>query len=965
MFEKDFLGTGKSRTSVVVLTSKVLQLMSWFALMAAALLAVMSFTLKTAQASSATCYDITGETTGVLVGSTANSGVVHFENASYVPALQYQACVEDNNTPLGEGPFEVKGWAWDTNLGWISFYCGDENADGAPYENLGVPCGNEIYGVTMEGLVPTGGTASGQLRGYAWGDNAGWVNFSCVGGVDSLGNACGGFDYGVQAETTDTACYGEVYGSPAPGTCSDNLPEDTFIFAWSDSVGWFDFTGVQFPWIELIDAGVVVTAYLDPDPSVVGYTVPVADGSDAYKLRMVVTKTSGAAIVPEDYSFNITLDWPMDCIDLNQTDIAPPVCDAVSLPIDESDFNLTSAGAGGYGQDGVANAFTVNIPSFAPTSDQNGYTFSGGGYFPYETFVEGDPNGGIPIPVNDLQIGQLSVSVMRTSDSVCAFGDDYATCTQYPVTNFNGSPHLGFQPAVDIPTLDNQTTDADAIQAAYKIGQTIDYLTACRGTFSADCGSANVAFAMGVTTPEFLFVADFASGAPDSDATCADPTSFAIPTNLAWNTGIPVSFIITPVFQPDGSDPSGCKQTGPTSGEGAYLYSTVSYTNSGKAVSYYSNKLPRVTGTLVVNPVADVKGSVYSTGVTNPQEGTSVRSIGDVSTNILRDAIFRNVSNIVAGADEPSGDGTIVDDGLASTVWTVDNGTTLYPDLGGVPRVYYFTGDVALSSSATNITWGNQRTIVSVGGDVYIDSNLYNDPSSLPVGASKPRLGIIALKDLNTGNGGNVYISSDVNDIQANIFADGSVFSYDGNPANINSAGEPCWASEKVRHDTLINQLYIEGSIASQNTIGGAADVTPTLGNGKKVSAAEGTYGGSGSLCLPTGRSQARLYDLNFMRYYGLVYERLDAASACPGQAKDQQFPLACPGEPGYAISATQVSAGGDLVLPDVSMATVSQYLATQVGDHLNAVYVYFDPPPSTLPGFGVTGGVDMTVRPR
>ncbi|MCC7197815.1 hypothetical protein IT413_06530 [Candidatus Peregrinibacteria bacterium] len=966
MFEKDFLRRGKARTSAYVLTSRIVQLMSWFAIVAAALLVVMFFTFRTAHASSATCYDITGESSEVLVGSIPNSGVLHFDNPTYVPALQYQACVEDTSLPLGDGPFQLKGWAWDTNLGWISFYCDDENGDGAPYENLGVSCGNQIYGVTMEGVVPTGGTTSGQLRGYAWGDNSGWINFSCAGGSDALGNACGGFDYGVTAETVDTACYGEVYGSPSPsGSCSDNLPEDTFIFAWSDSVGWFDFTGVQFPWIDLIDAGVVVSAYLDPDPSVPGYTPPVADGTDAYKLRLVVTKTSGAAITPEDYDFDISLAWPQNCIDLNQTNTVSD-CNAVSVPLTESDFNLTSAGVGGYGQDGVANAFTVYIPSFAPTSDQNGYTFTAGGFFPYETFVEGDPNSGVPIPANELQIGQLSVAVMRAADGVCAFGDDYATCTQYPVTNF-GAPFLGYQPAVDVPMLDNQTTETDTIQAAYKIGQTINYLTACRGTFAGSCGGANVAFAMGVDTPEFQFVADFASGTPDTDATCADPTTFAIPTNLAWNTGSPAAFIVTPVFQADGTDPSGCKQTGPTTGEGAYLYSTITYTNGGNAISYFSNKLPRVTGTLVVNPVADVKGSVYSTGVTNPQEGTSVRSIGDVSTNILRDAVFRNVSNIIAGAEDksandfseiyPSGTGF----GMASTACVDLLKTDAFVTSA---HAFYCKGDVHIhgTPAGTNVTWTGQRTIISVGGDIYIDDNLYNGAAV----SSKPRLGIIALKDFDTGKGGNVYIHPDVTDIQANIFTDGSVYSYDGNSSNINSAGEPCWASEKTRHDTLINQLYIEGSIASQNTIGGAADVTPTLGNGKKASAAEGTYGGSSSTCSPSGRSQARLYDLNFLRYYGLVFERLDAASACPGQAKDQQFPLTCPGEPGYSIQATQVSAGGDLVLPsDLGTAVVSQYLATQAGDHLNAVYVYFDPPPSTLPGFGVTGGVDMTVRPR
>jgi|GEM_PF-2122223 len=965
MLEKDFSGTAQANTQVYVLTSRLLQLTSWFAVFAAMIFAVMFFTLKTAHASSATCYDITGQSTQVLYSGVPNSGVMHFEDPAYVPALQYQACVEDTGPmPLGTGPFSVKGWAWDTNLGWISFYCGDENGDGAPYENLGIPCGNQLYGVKMEGL---GGSAPGSLYGYAWGDNAGWINFSCSGGVDSLGGVCGGYDYGVTADTTDPACYGEIYGPTKPDpSCSNHLPADSFTFVWSDNVGWFNLEGVQLPWIDLIDAGVVVTAWLEPNPADPSFVspddYPVADGNETYKVRMQVTKPSGAPIVPTDYTYDIELTWPKNCIDLDQTNTvsdcsALPASVASSPTTTEASFNLTGAGTGGYGQDGVPNAFTLFIPSYAPTSNLNGYTSPTGGFFPYETFVVGDPNGGTPIPANALKIGQLSVSIKRTADSLCVFSDGFGTCNPGFVTDFTGSPDLGYRPAVDITTLDNQTTDANAIQAAYQIGQTISYQTDCRGIFAGSCGSATAAWAMGVATPEFRFVADFA-GDNDGAATCNDGTSFAMPSPLAWSVGSTSSFIITPVFQPDGSDPSGCKQTGPDTGDGAYLYSTVSYTAGGNPVKYFSNKLPRVTGTLVVNPVASVKGSVYSTGVTNPNaDAAAIRSIGDVSTNILRDTIFKNVSGIIAGAEDKSandfseiysssGGGF----GMASTACVGLLQTDAYISSA---HAIYCKGDVHIhgTPSGDPVTWTEQRTIISVGGDIYIDDDLYNNNALLPPGSQKPRLGIIALKDLNTNKGGNVYIQSDVTDIQANIFTDGSVFSYD-NAANINSAGEPCWTDEKTRHNTLINQLYIEGSIASQNTIGGAADVTPTLGNGKKVSAAEGSYGGSGSACSPNGREQARLYDLNFLRYYGLVFER----DPITGNAIDQN---------GDSVITAVQEPAGDLVLPsDLGTADQSQYLAGQPGGpYLSAVYVYFDPPPSSLPGFGVTSGVDMNIR--
>ena len=54
----------------------------------------------------------------------------------------------------------VKGWAWSSNIGWISFNC--TNLD---------TCGNVDYGVTVN-------NANTNLSGYAWSENVGWIDFS-------------------------------------------------------------------------------------------------------------------------------------------------------------------------------------------------------------------------------------------------------------------------------------------------------------------------------------------------------------------------------------------------------------------------------------------------------------------------------------------------------------------------------------------------------------------------------------------------------------------------------------------------------------------------------------------------------------------------------------------------------------------------------------------------------------------
>ncbi|MEK7593345.1 MAG: hypothetical protein AAB464_01335 [Patescibacteria group bacterium] len=55
------------------------------------------------------------------------------------------------------------GWAWSSNIGWISFNCEDLNI-----------CGQSDYRVSID-------PSTGRLSGYAWSSNIGWINFAPVG----------------------------------------------------------------------------------------------------------------------------------------------------------------------------------------------------------------------------------------------------------------------------------------------------------------------------------------------------------------------------------------------------------------------------------------------------------------------------------------------------------------------------------------------------------------------------------------------------------------------------------------------------------------------------------------------------------------------------------------------------------------------------------------------------------------
>jgi hypothetical protein len=95
--------------------------------------------------------------------------------------------------------------------------------------------------------------------------------------------------------------------------------------------------------------------------------------------------------------------------------------------------------------------------------------------------------------------------------------------------------------------------------------------------------------------------------------------------------------------------------------------------------------------------------------------------------------------------------------------------------------------------NAASASW----QIYIVEWDIYIDGDIW------PPVTPKPKV-LIALKNPNTGAGGNIYIKDTVKNIAASLIADGSIFGWDG------TAIKPEW----------INQLYIRGSIMSNNTVG-------------------------------------------------------------------------------------------------------------------------------------------------
>lgn len=123
--------------------------------------------------------------------------------------------------------------------------------------------------------------------------------------------------------------------------------------------------------------------------------------------------------------------------------------------------------------------------------------------------------------------------------------------------------------------------------------------------------------------------------------------------------------------------------------------------------------------------------------------------------------------------------------------------------------------------------------------------------------------GIIVLEDA-AGMGGNIYIKKNVSNIAAVLFTDKSILSGELTPAL-----KDYYSDTVPSLQTATGQLFIEGSIISDNTIGGAS-MTP-------LKCPYNVVGCSDVI--------AKRYDLNYFRFYKGI------GATSPGASLNPQVP--------------------------------------------------------------------------
>jgi hypothetical protein len=310
---------------------------------------------------------------------------------------------------------------------------------------------------------------------------------------------------------------------------------------------------------------------------------------------------------------------------------------------------------------------------------------------------------------------------------------------------------------------------------------------------------------------------------------------------------------------------------------GPTLYSIVKYdvthNDITKTIQYPNNKLPR-TLSVFFNPAALIHGNIFSSEAFSPTASHSIQKTGNVAIDIVRNTIDENIKKYLRDI-KITGKGKC----LIRRLNTVDDLTVSGCSKGADyetftiddENVVYFRESqvtLALDESGDNSIWNNKWAIIVDGGRLIIDEDIYHED------LGSRSLALVVLRPYDGScETSNIYINSEVTNVDANMVSDCSIFRYHPTEAKIGADGLPEWTNEKMQ-EFLNSQFYERGSIASRNTLGGA-DLDA---EGKEY-----LLLGTGEVfqlpVTPEERLIAQIYDVN---YWGFLTYNVEIINGFP-----------------------------------------------------------------------------------
>lgn len=833
------------------------------------------------------------------------------------------ACTEFVRGNYGNVAYDhrLKGWAWNENLGFVSFSCeAGKNKSGAA--NGGASCGNIDYGVYLANPLPNGDR---MMRGYAWNPVFGWMQFdnqqfpAYAGKVDANGFVSGYAWTSVGLWVNLSGMRVEVFADEAAYFADDGPDNDPEFDVFRDDqenqpIGW-DFNdadlpagggGGGVPVNEWCDGKPFFCAEVDPAPSALDMSfdaeaddsVKIADGVDGYYIHLYFRDAEGDGPMANGFRFDafknsLRFFWD-DTVKADQVrgDSAADRFDLMNRPWTQSQgkaavrFKPLTLAAD-FREDPVGSGHYVSIEpvtSYAPTSGNNvSFTNTEPPYpFDNETFVN---DVGVPALVepNELILRRIEHGALLSAAGVQVM----PAGPIFPNGKADGEK-FKFRPAVEVRTLYSGSRD-DSISAFRGIPLNIRMGLGVYGDLNrTQLNSALINFALDYAASEqeiiqeqrcgqanFLF--SFLTNIVGRDVSAESLSSLVAGVADFGGRQVDVQAMATlPVVEvAEGEEaPLPCYYA-----EAPSLYSWINYfpDNLG-SVKYYSNKLPKTIGD-IQNPSIVVHGNIYGQEIGNVNENKS-QLVGNPAINVVRDTISKSFEKYgVTTLAQPANEGTCEVSFLRTveaSKYTV-RGAQCRKDLNyraftiGDENVLYFKGRDVVLNFPTGSTQ-NRWVVIADGGNIFINSEIDNADDN------DKRIVLVALRD--TGNKyfrtGHAYIAGGKSMVvDATMVLDGSLFSYSGElPPSLDPVtGVPLWENAAERSQALNYQLLLRGSIYSDNTIGGA-----DLDGGDDPK--EYLLAGAGEIIeLPADtedRLRAQAYDLNYLRLFTLRLQTCD-----------------------------------------------------------------------------------------
>jgi len=198
---------------------------------------------------------------GLTGYANSNVGYIAFDCATSPPTTPSADCNVLSDWKVTNTGGTLTGWAWNDQIGWISFNSSDTGTCPNP----------SCYSVTY---------ANGVFSGWAWNDIIGWISFNCG------DTACGTVDYKVRKSSSGIMANAYLVSSTFDTGATGGVVYNTLLYQGTKPTGTQ--VGFQFaasdsssgPWIFKGYDGTDTTYYVP-----IGPNVPIALNSILYNNK--------------------------------------------------------------------------------------------------------------------------------------------------------------------------------------------------------------------------------------------------------------------------------------------------------------------------------------------------------------------------------------------------------------------------------------------------------------------------------------------------------------------------------------------------------------------------------------------------------------------------------------------------------------------------------------------------------